>query len=276
MKRFLFHFIVVGFFFAISVGKVGAVQANNHPVLQIAVLEQFPYVMIDDDKTASGILVSQMRYVAKKAGYRVEFISMPSAGRLLSMVKKGKIDAAISVFKSESRAKKYIFSAQPLYQHRIFVINEQADYPNGIKKLDDMAGRIGYVRDFYLGPLVDAYLKQLPERQQLRMILPANALVLLQKERIQHFITDMEFNTAKRHMLFSCYEQTYVASEISRTPSFILWHKGEKQQIMAQHIDQMLKKLSQSGRTTEIIRQYWENSKVSLCSGFEKTTYKNY
>lgn len=257
--------------FAMLMAMPVFVKAKEIPDIQVAVLNQYPFVIVKDKAVVSGLLVEKMKVVARKAGYNAKFIPMPSAGRLLHSVEYGKVDAALAIFYSKDRAKKYHFVKTPLYEHSVIALLDKKFYATGINNLSELnKGKVGFVRDFYLGKKVSDFIKAMDENRKLPIMVPRVAMHLIRKNRIKSFISDFEVARQTKHVAYRCGKDDYIVSKIDYVPSYIALHKGHKQKAMSNKLAKAVTAIDASGESLRLKEEFWAVHPNDLCSGFSQ------
>ncbi|WND01651.1 transporter substrate-binding domain-containing protein [Temperatibacter marinus] len=237
--------------------------------LRVAVLNQYPFVIVKDGKVTSGLLVEKMRLLVEKAGYKATFYSMPSAGRLLDLLERGRMDAALSLFYSEERAKRYEFVESPLYMHSVLVLLSNKTYPQGIKSLNDLQkGRIGYIRGFYLGKKVDPFMRKIGAEYKMDINKPQKALKLMLKGRVTSTISDFEIPNLSNGAVYTCKGLEYRVEHLDSVPSYIAMHKSSRHANIARQLNNALIEIENSGLGLAVKQKFWHQQPKNGCIAF--------
>lgn len=238
--------------------------------LKVAVLQQYPFVIIKDDKTFDGLLVHKMTAVAEKAGYKIDYILFPSAQRLLSSVYEGHVDASLGGLVHDKSHLKYDYVKTPFFKHNIVAITDNRVYPEGIVSLDQLTnGKIGYTRGYVLGQEINQFVHDLSPRSKLELLDPSTALRLMSKKRISSFLIDLETPHQSEIEPYSCYGLDFKVTQVDYVMTYITLHKSDASKAIIPKLEQALKDIDKNGTADQLITDFWTSHEDKVCQGYK-------
>jgi polar amino acid transport system substrate-binding protein len=143
---------------------------RNNPILKVHNELNWPPFNYNEDGKATGYSVDYMNKVASKVGFKIDYISGPSWGEFLDMLRNKELDVMLNIVKTQDR-KKYINFTKP------YLLASAAIYTNPNKKLkvrnvNDLNGKIVAIpKGFFYQEIFEKYYP--------------NILLLLTKDHIE-------------------------------------------------------------------------------------------
>ena len=129
---------------------------RKNPILKVHNELNWPPFNYNEDGKATGYSIDYMNMVASKLGFKVDYVSGPSWGEFLGMIKNKELDVMLNIVKTEDR-KKYIKFTDP------YLFASAAIYTNPTKKLkikniNDLNGKIVAIpKGFFYQEIFEKY-----------------------------------------------------------------------------------------------------------------------
>lgn len=260
-------FSIFTFIFVTSV----APMPENLERLKVAVINQYPFVIVQPGKKPDGLLVNKMTKLAEKAGFVVDFVPMPSPQRLLSSLEAGQVDISLGGAKNTDSTNKFDYVEPAFFKHSVVILTHNSFYPAGVNFFTDLNnGKVGYARGYFLGHGFEKYVEQLPAIKKVEVLEPGIALKLLQKKRISSFAIDLETSGSKQQKSFTCYDFDFMISKVDYILSYIVLHRGARTNEISDRLSKALKEIDSNGETERINAEFWKTHEDKLCQGFKK------
>lgn len=139
------------------VGGAGAEQLAHGPdVMVIGGLQVPPYIIVDEEGQASGLVVDLLRRALEQVGVRPHF-EITNWARAFAGAKAGRLDALIPALRSPDREEVLVYPSEPLTVLNMVVIRHAGDrelhYDGDLNVFRDMS--MGRIRSARVAPAFD-------------------------------------------------------------------------------------------------------------------------
>ncbi|MCW8914697.1 MAG: transporter substrate-binding domain-containing protein [Magnetovibrio sp.] len=150
MKLHVFLFLIV----TIYTSAVCAEGPHSQKTMVIGGLSAPPYIFVDDDGHATGILIIKIRQALSQMGIQAKF-EISNWPRSFHNAKTGTIDAVIPTLKSPDREVFLHYPEEPIANLTMVMI-KNAHSPLSIEKISDLNGKyVGRIRNARVTPEFD-------------------------------------------------------------------------------------------------------------------------
>ncbi len=109
----------------------------EHPVIRVHNESDWPPFNYFEDGEPQGLSIDYMNLMASKFGLKVEYVSGPSWGEFIEMMKRGELDVMLNIVKTQDRLK-YLLFTQP-YANNPNTILSKTNTP--YHSLDELVGK---------------------------------------------------------------------------------------------------------------------------------------
>jgi len=129
---------------------------RKNPILKVHNELNWPPFNYNEDGKATGYSIDYMNMLASKTGFKIDYVSGPSWGEFLEMIKKKELDVMLNIVKTQDR-KSYINFTDP------YLFASAAIYTNPTKKLkikniNDLNGKIVAIpKGFFYQEIFEKY-----------------------------------------------------------------------------------------------------------------------
>lgn len=235
------------------------VSTKNKIILTVATTDDgyYPYNYRENGKR-KGLSVDLLNYFEANSHFEFEFVSLPWP-RALHLVKNGKIDLILTLFKTKPREQYYHF-IEPYYAYeanQLFVLaDNNFEFTGQLKQLTPFS--IGTVRDYSYGEDFDnaAYLKKyqvLTEKTLLKQLLSKRSDMLISNPLIfKNIIAEQKATTKVKA----------VEPYVSLTPVYLALAKNrENSEEITKTLSQLTRQLKASPYYQDLLIKHKVNFK---------------
>lgn len=125
---------------------------NDDPLSIGVIADTKPYVYKENGKL-TGFIIDFLSESLDRVGANYKFVEMPFS-RILEELETGSLDIGTDIYYNESRAEYLLYDSNPFIAYPTVLFTNSNSNLNFTGSLDELKTyKIGYVRDYYLGPL---------------------------------------------------------------------------------------------------------------------------
>ena len=110
---------------------------KQHPVIRVHNESDWPPFNFFEDGVPQGLSIDYMNLLASKLGLKVEYVTGPSWGEFLEMMKRGELDVMLNIVKTEGRLKYLLFTEAYANNPNTILSKTNAPYHS----LDELVGK---------------------------------------------------------------------------------------------------------------------------------------
>jgi len=237
--------------------------AKDLQTIEVTGLPFPPYIIKNEGRPTSGIVVDIIREAVKNAGGETKF-TITNWARSFTQIKNGKTDAIIPTMKSRDREEFLYFPATPiavLSQVLITQKNSKLKFDGTMESLRDY--QIGRIREARVSPAFDAAresgLIDVKERNTPELLIAAAALSRLNAVAMDRALA--LWSAQKKNMRRDI---RIVRPSLGDVPVYLALSKKRVSKEFAHKVDLALKTMNENGRTLEITKKYLGDDLAAL------------